>query len=105
MAPRICIVTGASGYVGEACARRLKSRGFQVREAGRSAPPGSPERFILGELAAPALFDSAAALVHCAYDFKAAAPNEIERINVRGSVDLFAAARAAGVPRLIFISS
>ncbi len=43
--------------------------------------------------------------MHCAYDFKAAVPNEIERINVRGSVDLFTAARAAGVSHLIFISS
>jgi NADH dehydrogenase len=43
--------------------------------------------------------------VHCAYDFGPRDWPTIERVNVHGTRALFGAARAAGVQRLVFISS
>jgi nucleoside-diphosphate-sugar epimerase len=45
------------------------------------------------------------ALVHCAYDFSSVKPEESERLNVEGSIQLFQAAHKAGVRKLIFVSS
>jgi nucleoside-diphosphate-sugar epimerase len=45
------------------------------------------------------------ALVHVAYDFTARGWPEVERTNVRGSIALVRAAVAAGVRRLVFLSS
>jgi len=105
MAQELCLVTGTTGFVGGSSARILEAHGLQVRKAGRFAPKGSALYFALGEPVKPAIFDSVDSLVHCAYDFKAASWSEIERINVRGSINLFAAAKASGVSRLVFISS
>ncbi|HVA65305.1 MAG TPA: NAD-dependent epimerase/dehydratase family protein [Elusimicrobiota bacterium] len=105
MAQELCLITGAAGFVGRSCARLLRAQGLGVREIGRSAPKGSDLYFALGDPINPALFDSAASLVHCAYDFRAESWNEIEKINVRGSIDLFETAKAGGVSRLVFISS
>ena len=45
------------------------------------------------------------ALVHCAYDFKPLRWDEIRAVNVEGARKLFPAARAAGVEKIICISS
>jgi nucleoside-diphosphate-sugar epimerase len=45
------------------------------------------------------------ALVHCAYDFRPTKWREAHRINSAGSQKLFAAAQAAKIPRLVFIST
>jgi nucleoside-diphosphate-sugar epimerase len=45
------------------------------------------------------------ALVHCAYDFKPLRWDEIHRVNVVGTQKLFQAARAAGVGKIICIST
>jgi len=43
--------------------------------------------------------------VHCAYDFRPVRWQDIERINVQGSIRVLQAAKQAGVERLVFISS
>jgi nucleoside-diphosphate-sugar epimerase len=93
------IVTGPGGYVGGHVSRALS-------RAGHEAVPLSRESgFRLGEPFVPDVFAGADALIHTAYDFAPRAWDEIERVNVHGSVALFRAAADAGVRRLIFLSS
>jgi nucleoside-diphosphate-sugar epimerase len=59
----------------------------------------------LGKEIDPAALKGAAALVHCAYDFKCLKWDEIVATNVAGSEKLFRAARQAQVERIVQISS
>jgi nucleoside-diphosphate-sugar epimerase len=59
----------------------------------------------LGRDIAPADLTGAQALVHCAYDFKKLSWASIHSTNVAGSEKLLRAARQAGVPNLVYISS
>lgn len=98
-------ITGSRGWVGRCLARRARDRGWQVRGLVRS--PRAPDEvpFLLGEDLAPSALTGARALIHCAYDFTARTWPEIERINVQGTGKLFAAAKAAGIQRLVLIST
>jgi nucleoside-diphosphate-sugar epimerase len=93
-------VTGAAGYVGSAIVRRFRDHGWDSLELGRRGPHPY-------ELGAEPDIDWVGidALVHCAWDFGLRRWEEIERVNVRGSVRLMEAARGAGVTRGVFISS
>lgn len=93
----VVAVTGAGGLVGGALALALERSGRAVRRLGRS---GGATPFALGEPVDEAALAGASALVHCAWDFSAD-----RRVNVDGSALLFKAARRAGVPKLIFVSS
>jgi nucleoside-diphosphate-sugar epimerase len=93
-------ITGAAGYVGSAIARCFRAHGWQVLELGRR----SAQRYALGGDVAVD-WSGIDALAHCAWDFGLKRWEEIERVNVRGSVRLLEAARAAGVGRGVFISS
>lgn len=106
IAPRRCLLTGASGYLGRQIKRRLTSDGWEVIELSRNSRPGSGARpFRLGASVDPAIFAGCQALVHCAYDFDQIAWEDIRAVNVRGSELLFQAARQAGIERLVFIST
>ena len=93
-------ITGAAGYVGSAIARCFRAHEWQVLELGRRGP----HRYELGE-EAKVDWTGIDALVHCAWDFRLTRWEEIERVNVRGSIRLMEAARQAGVGRGVFISS
>lgn len=97
----IVAVTGAGGLVGGALCRALESSGRSVRRLGRS---GGAARFALGEPVDEGALAGAQALIHCAWDFSAAG-RDLYRVNVEGSAALFKAARRAGVPRTVFVSS
>jgi nucleoside-diphosphate-sugar epimerase len=105
----ICAVTGASGYVGSIVVEALRAAGMEVVVLGRPtaarAVDGRARLFRLGEPVEPKLWTGVSILVHCAYDFSVRSWSEIQRVNVRGSLQLFESARDAGVKRLIFISS
>ena len=96
----VAAITGAAGYVGSAITGAFRAHGWQVRELGRHGP----HRFHLGEDVA---VDWAGidALVHCAWDFHLKRWDEIQKVNIRGSIRLMEAARASGVTRGVFISS
>src|SRR5437879_6744521 len=106
----LCLVTGATGFVGSAVARVLLKAGHPVRVLAR---PGSDRRNLKGlsvEIAQGSLEDHdslAAAVAGCRYLFHVAAdyrlwvpdPEPMFRANVDGTRELMQAALAAGVGR------
>jgi UDP-glucose 4-epimerase len=116
---RTVLVTGATGFVGTALMSLLKSDpSIQVRAAMRDA--GAPRktgvsRALIGAKegatdwsAAVAGVDTIihlAARVHVMRDDSANPLAEFRRVNVDGTVHLARQARAAGVRRLVFVSS
>ncbi len=106
----ICAITGASGYVGSRIARHLAAVGWEVRALCRSEPEVRGARlshlpFDLALEPAPEALEGADALVHAAYDFSHTRWSDISRVNIDGSRRLFAAARKAGVDRIMYVST
>lgn len=98
-------ITGADGFVGASLERLLTERGRAVARLVRRPSRSGDVPFRLGDAPDPGSLAGVDALVHCAYDFRPREWDELARVNVRGSERLFAAARAAGVRRLVFVSS
>jgi nucleoside-diphosphate-sugar epimerase len=98
-------VTGASGFVGSLLAERFIKDGWSVCRFSSSSKADVP--FQLGHDVDPEMLRSRQidAVVHCAYDFRPVRWSEIQRINVDGSRKLLEAARAAGVARIVVLSS
>ena len=116
LAPGLCLVTGATGFVGSAVARALLRGGLPVRVLAR---PTSDRRNLAGlpvDIAAGAMEDAASlarAAAGCRYLFHVAAdyrlwvpdPAAMYRANVEGTRELMLAALAAGVERVVYTSS
>ena len=101
-----CAITGSNGYVGGCVKDHFAARGWQIFELTRRPKPNSRTmRFQLGDEISPELLSGVSALVHCAYDFRPLRWEEIAAVNVEGSRKILEAARAAGIPKIIFISS
>lgn len=99
-------VTGANGFLGTHIVERLRAQEIAVVSLVRSITQGTSERlFTLGESPSSEILSGVEVLVHSAYDFSSRDAEHIHRINVKGSQQLFAAAQAAGVKKIIFISS
>jgi dihydroflavonol-4-reductase len=110
------LVTGATGFVGAAVARRLIAAGAGVRFLVRAGSDtrnieGLPGERRVGDLGDAASLKRAvagcAALYHVAADYRLWVPRpaEIYRVNVDGSVALIRAAAAAGARRIVYCSS
>jgi dihydroflavonol-4-reductase len=112
----LCLVTGATGFVGSAVARALLARGCRVRVLAR---PNSDRRNLAElavEIAEGAMEDRASlarAVAGCRYLFHVAAdyrlwvpdPAPMFRANVDGTRDLMLAALEAGIERIVYTSS
>ncbi len=112
----LCLVTGATGFVGSAVAHALLGAGHRVRALVR---PNSDRRNLAElcvELTEGSLEDRlslARAVAGCRYLFHVAAdyrlwvpdPAPMFRANVEGTRDLLTAAIAAGVERVVYTSS
>jgi len=110
------LVTGATGFVGAAVARKLLAKGAALRFLVRAnSDPRNIEGLegerVVGDLGDAASLKRAAAgcsaLYHVAADYRlwVPRPEEIYRINVEGSVALVRAAAEAGVSRIVYCSS
>lgn len=99
-----CALTGANGYLGSLITRKLVAEGWDVIPLTRRPQPGGV-RFVLGEPVDPQSLAGCDALIHCAYDFAPTTWDEIARVNVEGAAHIFAAARAAGIRRVVAIST
>jgi len=100
----VIALTGASGYVGGIIAAALSDSASVVR-LGRSGEIGwsfgEGGEALIGALAAA----KTTHLIHAAWDMHASSLADQQRISVDGSRKLLDAAKAAGVRRLIFIST
>jgi nucleoside-diphosphate-sugar epimerase len=82
------------------------ANGWEILELTRRPEPGSRSiQFQLGGDIPLESLSGVAALVHCAYDFQPLRWPEIRAVNVDGSRKILEAARAAKIPKIIFISS
>lgn len=99
------LLTGAAGRIGTALRSRLPAFGWDVRCFDRVAVPDG----LVGDLRAPADLDAAmdgvAAVVHLAGVASEAPWPQIRDANIDGVVEVFEAARRAGVPRVVYASS
>jgi nucleoside-diphosphate-sugar epimerase len=111
----LCLVTGASGFIGSHLATRLVREGHHVRCLVRASSDSSHLRRLgveltVGDLTDPASLaravDGVQLVVHCAAlvsDW--ATVTEIEAINVAGTRSLLEASAGASVRRFVHISS
>ncbi len=98
------LITGSQGRIGTALQARLPALGWHLRTFDRAAGAD-----VLGEVSDPAALDLAIAgtqaVVHLAGHPTEAAWPVIREANIEGSVQVFEAARRAGVRRVVYASS
>jgi len=111
------LVTGASGFVGQALCAELYKRDFQVRGALRMLRAELPEhdQFIVPDLDEHTDWSAAlqgvvsvihlAARVHVMKDSSFNPLEEFRTVNVKGTENLGRQAAQAGVKRLVYVSS
>jgi len=117
----LVVVTGASGFVGSSLSTSLAAAGFRVRAAVRAGTPAElpgcsgVERAILGDISArpgwSSVLTNVDCVVHCAarahvmHETAGEALAAYRAVNVDGSRRLAEQAAAAGVRRLVYLSS
>jgi dihydroflavonol-4-reductase len=110
------LVTGATGFVGAAVARRLLGAGHDVRvlcraSSDRANLEGLNVEVALGDMTERESLDAALkgcdALFHVAADYRIWIPNPADmfKINVGGTCNVMLAAADAGVSRIVYTSS
>lgn len=112
----IAAVTGGTGFVGSHLVRLLVERGERVRVLARPSSrldvlEGLPVDIVRGDVRDPGslthLMDGVSVLYHAAADYRlwSLNPNELYESNVGGTEAVLAAAKSAGVPRIVYTST
>lgn len=113
----IVALTGASGFIGAAVARRLAGAGHRVVALVRPTSSRAHidpfiSRYVVGDHADPSicqdLLKNVDALVHNSFDWQALKSGKLSqhlRSNLDGSLRLLDAAHRAGVERFVYMSS
>jgi uronate dehydrogenase len=99
------LLTGAAGTIGTALRERLPAMGWDLRGFDREATPDG----VRGDITSPADLDAAmagvSAVVHLAGMPTEAPWPVIREANIEGTLQVFEAARRAGVRRVVYASS
>jgi len=108
-------VTGGSGFIGGALIERLRAEGWDVRALARSQGAEQKVRErgavpVPGDLESESMIRDGAAGADVAFHAAAKVedwgdPDEFERLNVRGTENVIAACRQAGVRRLVHVGT
>lgn len=107
------LVTGATGFIGRHLVARLMAEGYRVRcllaeDKQQRLPWATPPEIITGNLLDEEVLFKAATdintIIHLESGQWWARPRELERIEIVGTRNLIAAARAARVGRIIIVS-
>src|ERR1700743_3883176 len=99
------VITGAAGGIGALVLRRLGAR-WQIRGTDLRSGPGLEELDVTDLRACRAVFQGVDAVVHLAANpAPEASWEELRSPNVEGTYAVAAAAREAGVSRLVLASS
>jgi nucleoside-diphosphate-sugar epimerase len=108
-------VTGGSGFIGGRAIERLRTEGWDVRALARSEAAlkrvrelgAEPVTGDLGDVAALRTgADGVDVVLHCAAKADDwGTPEEFERVNVRGTENVLAAARDAGARRVVHVGT
>lgn len=109
------LVTGATGFIGQALCRALQAEGRPVRAVVRRAIAQAPDAAIVGEIGPDTHWTAAlqgvhcivhcAARVHVMRDHASDPLDAFRQVNVLGTLNLARQAAAADVRRFVFISS
>ncbi|MBT1597972.1 NAD-dependent epimerase/dehydratase family protein [Curtobacterium flaccumfaciens] len=104
------LVTGASGFLGQATAAAVRDAGHEVRTFQRRPSGVAGVQDVAGTMTDDAALaravDGVEAVVHLAAKVSLAGdPADFARVNVDGTRSLLRAARAAGAARFVFVSS
>ncbi len=107
-----CLVTGSTGYVGSRLVPLLLQRGYEVRALARkpdklvAVPWRDRAEVVRGDLADPGSLERAFAGVDVAYYLvhSMGTSNDFSAEERRSAQNVVAAARRAGVHRLVYLS-
>jgi nucleoside-diphosphate-sugar epimerase len=103
----VAAVTGAYGYHGSLIRTTLDALGWKTVALVRSPRPDDPagRPFQLAEPLEASVLEGIDLLVHCAYDYNLTRRDDIWRVNVNGTERLLKEAEAAGIRRIVVLSS
>ncbi|MDX3136204.1 NAD(P)-dependent oxidoreductase [Streptomyces europaeiscabiei] len=107
-APRTVLLTGAAGGLGTLMRDLLPAHGYELRLLDLLPVEGAPDAITADLADKDALREAVRgvdAIIHLAGISLEASFEKILRANIEGTYNLYEAARAEGVPRIVFASS